>query len=306
LIGFLLPAVQAARETARRARCLDNLKQIGLATSAYQATLQVLPFGVGGGGPPNYVPRWSAHSQLLPFLEQSAVYHALNFAHVPWSHDLTYSAANETASHTSLSIFLCPSDSDSIPDPPALAHNSYRANAGTRPVNLTFPFPAGSGANDGPFWFQSAVAPAQFRDGLGNTALFSERCLGATPAIDPRADYFLAGTDPESCSGVDPATTPAYLNQELEWSGGRWGDGNIFYTRYHHISTPNRPSCNHGRDDFRGRAVVTASSRHPGGVNLLLADGSARFVRDAIDPRAWQALGTLAGGEVIDAAAWSP
>ncbi len=98
-------------------------------------------------------------------------------------------------------------------------------------------------------------------------------------------------------------TTPRYVDP-VEWSGQRWGDGNTFYTRYHHILPPNSPSCNYGSDDYDGNTVVSATSRHPGGVNLMMADGSIYFVKNSVNPAVWKALGTIAGGETISASAY--
>jgi prepilin-type processing-associated H-X9-DG protein len=84
-------------------------------------------------------------------------------------------------------------------------------------------------------------------------------------------------------------------------SGARWADGNAVFTRYHHLFAPSKPSCLLGGTwDFDSQIVVTANSRHPGGVNLLTADGSSRFVKETVDARIWTALGTIAGGEVIE------
>ncbi len=300
LVGLLLPAVQQARESARGLQCRDNLKQIGLALANYQSSRRVAPFGVGGGGPPRFVPRWSAHAQLLPELEQSQVFNALNFAFVPWGHDEAFSPPNRTALGTRIAVFLCPSDRDGILEEYGLAHVNYRACAGTLPINLRRPFPAGTAKNSGLFWFQSAVGPGQVRDGLSNTAAFSERCLGDPGHADPKGDhYYLLDYSEEACAGTGPTTTARYAFGSIEWSGQRWGDGNMLYTRYQHIFTPNRVSCNCGDDDYQGAVLVTATSRHPGGVNLLLGDGSVRFVRDAIAGPIWKALGTIAGGEII-------
>jgi prepilin-type N-terminal cleavage/methylation domain-containing protein/prepilin-type processing-associated H-X9-DG protein len=298
LLALLLPAVQAAREAARRAQCQNNLKQIALGAASYESALRAYPFGVGGGGPPEFVPRWSAHSQLLPYLEQRALFDALNFDGVPWEHHPDYGTPNETALATRVAAFVCPADAGEIGDLHGIACNNYRASAGTLPYNLAADSPDGSGRNDGVFWFQSAIRVSSMRDGTSTTALFSERCLGNPSERDPKADYFLTNPTVSECERADPATTERF-ESGLEWSGQRWADGNALYTRYHSILTPNRISCNFGNADDDGQLVVTASSRHAGGVNVATADGSVRFVKQTIAAPAWQALGTIAGGEAV-------
>ena len=110
LVGLLIPAVQMVREASRRASCGNNLKQIGLALATYESAHQAYPFGVGGGAPPSYLPRWSAQSQLLAFLDQNAVYNSLNFSGLPWAHNDKFGTENETAVLTQIAGFLCPSD----------------------------------------------------------------------------------------------------------------------------------------------------------------------------------------------------
>ena len=124
LIALLMPAVQAAREAARRMACENNLKQIGLAPAELSDDAQGLSFRCGGGGPPTYIPRWSTQSQALPELEQAALFNSLNFTGVPWTFQPQYSPSNTTALAVSIAAFLCPSDSDLIGD--TLGHNSYR------------------------------------------------------------------------------------------------------------------------------------------------------------------------------------
>ena len=116
LAALLLPAVQAVREAARRAQCASNLKQIGLALANYQSALRASPFGVGGGGPPaNVVNRWSAQSQLLPYLDQPALFNALNFVGTPWlNFNPVFGPMNQTAITTNIAGFLCPADVDRI------------------------------------------------------------------------------------------------------------------------------------------------------------------------------------------------
>ena len=300
LVGLVLPAVQAARAAASRLRCANNLKQIGLALATYESTVGALPFGVGGGGPASYLPRWSAQSQILPGLEQAALFNALNFAFVPWGHHPTLSAANRTALSTQVAAFLCPSDSDQIDEPHGLAHNSYRGNAGTQPINLVSKPGAKIGPNDGVFWYQSATRAADFLDGTSSTAAFSERCLGDSSYSEPLSDYYSIAGPASECERTTP--DPSLVrNGATEWSGQRWADGNAYYTRYHHLLAPNRVSCNLGSDDWTGGAVVTATSRHPGGVHVLFADGSTRFIKDTISVSVWRALGTIGGTEIISA-----
>jgi prepilin-type N-terminal cleavage/methylation domain-containing protein/prepilin-type processing-associated H-X9-DG protein len=301
LAGLLLPAVQAAREAARRMSCTNNLKQIGLALANHEGTKGAYPFGVGGIGPPGSEPRWSAVSQLLPFLENENVYNALNFSGIPWLHDPAASASNQTALRTTIAGFLCPSDADRVAGKSETAPLSYRACAGTLPRNLSgdVPGPEGTGKNTGAFWFQSAVRPANVRDGLSTTAFFSERCLGSSDGPDRRSDHYLVGGSIDECKSVD--ASHSRLLEPYMASGARWGDGNVLYSRYHHILPPQAPSCLlGGTTDYGSPVVISATSRHPGGVNLLLGDGSIRFVREGIDPATWRALGTVAGGEVSD------
>jgi prepilin-type N-terminal cleavage/methylation domain-containing protein/prepilin-type processing-associated H-X9-DG protein len=299
LIALLLPAVQAARESARRASCQNHLKQFGLALAYYEAAHRVFPFGVGGGGPAGRTPRWSAPSQLLPDLEQEALFHSLNFAGVPWLHDPVLGAMNQTTLRTRVDVFLCPSDVDQIVEPTGLAHINYRGNAGTLPYNQYRDSPDGTGRNTGVFWYQGAVKLADIRDGSSQTASFSERCLGVTAHADPSSDYYLVDAEVASCRAAGPSTTPRFTGP-YEWSGGRWADGNALYTRYHHIFPPLEPSCLlGGSEDNDSPSVVTATSRHRGGVNLLLVDGSVRFVRGTVADAPWRALGSITGGEVV-------
>ena len=299
LVALLVPAVQMAREAARRGGCINNLRQIGLALAGYESTHGVYPFGDGGGTPPSFLPRWSAHSQLLPFLEQRTVYNALNFSGLPWAHHPIYGAPNATGLLTELSVFLCPSDVGHIADQDGMSCNNYRACAGTLPINLIDDPVKITGRNDGAFWFQSVVTISAIRDGTSSTAAFSERCLGNSIQPDPLGDVYEVSPTLAVCAQASPATTPRYAHS-LEWSGQRWSDGNAFYTRYHHYLTPQMPSCTTGIADTDGQLAETATSRHPGGVNVLTADGAVQFVKQTVSPATWKALGTIAGGDVAN------
>ncbi len=306
LCSLMVPAVAASREAARRAQCVCNLKQMALAVASYEAAHGVYPYGVGGGAPPGAgrVPRWSTHSQLLCELDQVNVLNALNFSGVAWLSDPVFGPQNGTALTTTLPVFLCPSDPDAMTDPYRLGHVSYRGNAGTLPYNLAADSPDGTGRNNGVFWYQSAVRIAQVTDGTSNSALFSERCLGSPNASDVKADYYMNGTNVATCQAATPGVTSRYA-VPYELSGQRWGDGALFYTRYNHILPPNKPSCLlGGTSDYGCSVVVSASSRHPGGVNLATIDGAVRFVKDSVAPWSWKAVGTIAEGEVVSASSY--
>jgi prepilin-type processing-associated H-X9-DG protein len=234
----------------------------------------------------------------LIWLDLTNVYNSLNFGGVAWMADPVYGPPNQTGLATKIGFFLCPSDSDWSSDPYDLGHTNYRGNAGTLPYNLAADSPDGTGRNDGVFWFQSAVGPAAIQDGTCFTALFSERCLGTSAWPDLKGDYYMNGKAESTCLTVTPGVTARY-GVPHERSGQRWGDGGLFYTRYNHVFPPNRPSCLlGGTTDYDSQVIVSATSRHPGGVNLATVDGSVHFSRDQVAPWLWRAQGTIAGSEV--------
>jgi prepilin-type N-terminal cleavage/methylation domain-containing protein/prepilin-type processing-associated H-X9-DG protein len=306
LMALLLPAVQKAREAARRSVCVCGLKCLVLANANYESVHGVFPYGVGGANPPGpgRVPRWSAHSQLLPYMEGQALFHTLNFSGVAWLSDPVFGPPNATALRTRIGHFLCPSDPDPGGDPYDLGHTSFRACAGTKPWNLAADSPDGTGKNDGMFWFQSAVRPATIGDGTHNTAAFSERCLGGSSSVGIAGDHYMVDADPASCVSASYWRSTRY-GVPHEQSGQRWGDGALFYTRYNHVLPPNSPSCLlGGTTDHGSPVVVSASSRHGGGVNLATVDGAVRFVKDSIDPKVWRGMATISGGEPLNASSY--
>lgn len=312
LIALLVPAVQAARETARRIQCAQNLKQIGVALHNYHDAHRTLPFGCGpdNDGAVSTIGdlaarRYSAHSQLLPYLDQAAVYNLINFDVAPFAPFVNAgmgepqintigatSAINGRAAVTSLDVFLCPSDLDQLDI--LWGHNNYRAcNGGSW---------SGRGGN-GMFGQVSSVSLGKVGDGLSMTAMFSERCKGLWDKTrhDHLSDlYNLRGVWTEDtfraeCASLTPLTAQAY-DHEID-SGQNWLEGNMNWTRYNHLLPPNHLSCKNGIT-WDGVAM-SASSRHPGGVNLLLGDGGVRFVSDQIDQQTWRNLATINGGETV-------
>ena len=294
LIALLLPAVQAAREAARRIQCVNNLKQIGLAVHNYHESRGALP----GAELVYNGTSFSAVSHMLPFLEQSTLYNALNFS-LP-NGDPT----NSTVLAARVSSFICPSDvADTHPE--YGGQTNYMADMGSWIVWQSASGPnAGLAPPNGVFYGSTATRFADVTDGLANTAFFSERVLAdfTNGVVSPIADVFFSPAQPttldaavQACQAVniyDPASQfPLFM-------GAPWVNGQHVCL---HVTGPNTRSCGF----FTAlRAIMPPSSRHSGGVNLLLGDGSVRFAKDSIDLATWRALGTRAGGEVISADAY--
>ena len=294
LIALLLPAVQAAREAARRAHCSNNLKQIGLACHNYHESRGALPGAnmvFGGTG-------LSALSMLLPAMEQTTAYNSINF-------NLAHGEPeNATARSTAISAFVCPSD-QSNPLPSLGGQTNYMADMGSGIVwqeavggNAGLPKP------NGLFHGNSSKRFADVTDGLSNTGMFSERVLadGNNAVVSKVADVFFSPLAPTT---VDEAFTMCQAididdlhNQFPLFMGAPWLSGQHIFQ---HINQPNGRSCGFF---VTNRAVMPPSSFHPGGVQLLLADGSVRFLKDTVNLATWRALGTIAGGEVISADAY--
>ncbi len=324
LIALLLPAVQAAREAGRRTQCVNNLKQIGLAVQNYHDTFQCLPFGKGANymaidpNAPVYA-RWSAHSQILAYLEQKPLFDSINFAFAPDTPDLGVSGmgdmmppysspSNATASHWMISAFICPSDAGGVAGGPG--STCYSANEGSWLCDACEATPSTAVPGElphGPFYNMSYVRLTAFTDGTSQTALFSERRRGrGTP--DPKSDLYqmnnatsLAQTY-QTCTSLDVSMAMIYTSSV----GMAWAVGDMTCTTYNHVSTPNTRSCaGSGMGMMDTNAMVNMavqlppSSYHPGGVNLAIGDGSVRFVKDGINLGAWRALSTRNGGEIV-------
>ena len=323
LIALLLPAVQAAREAARRAQCVNNLKQFGLAMHNYHSTNNTLPWGT------YYIGTWSdisAQVMLLPYLEQTALYNTINFNQYGFNNLVNPSnAIQTTAWRTKISVFLCPSDTDRMTN--AEAHISYYANMGStaRSVYNRDPFA-------GPFSPMSdrssgnlvgTVSFAGISDGLSQTAAFSEHLLGlgnvggSSSTLDPTKP----STSISNITSTVGGGNQGFLNPQDDYNqclknppiasnlsgsdpvGCYWFVGQPNMTVYTHTMPPNSWGCAYGavRDDD---ASVTASSRHPGVVNVLMCDGSTKAIKSTINIMTWWALGTRALGEVVSADAY--
>lgn len=310
LVALLIPAAQRARESARRAHCLGNLRQLGIALTSYQAAAGVYPFGVGADGDgaiPTYTSasnrRYSMQSQLLPYLEQGALFNQLNFSVPPFFPDLNGvpdpedgPGPNFTVAGVRVDVFLCPSDFNRMPAWPWGQVNYRSCNGSTWSGRV----------GDGMFGQSTRIGPADVRDGLSNTAAMSERVRGHDDYqnVDVKSDQFRVAAPwteaafTEWCAGLTDAEAIALPKHYSNATTGlTWLEGNMSWTRYNHVLTPGHKTCINGVT-WNG-AAMTAGSRHDGGVGLLLGDGSVRFVKETVGPPVWRALGTIAGGEAI-------
>lgn len=318
LIALLLPAIQAAREAARRTQCVNNLKQFGLALQNYHDTHKRFPFGKGSSytGAKGYA-RWSAHALILPYLEQANVQNAIDFNFPPETPGMggvidfmppfeNAGRKNADVSRLRIPLFLCPSDLKPTAD--WSGQNNYAGNQGSwlcdrgdAPAGETDTLP--DEVNHGVLYFLSGVRIADVTDGLSNTAFFSEKIRGQGEP-DPMSDLFtmpnqqtLDGTY-ATCNGLDPETATPLTSK---W-GYSWVMGENCCTLYNHVSTPNTRSC--AGLPFQGTMTnmsmqVSPNSRHPGGVNVMMGDASVRFVPNGVDLLVWRGMGTRDGDEAI-------
>ncbi|MBX3436855.1 MAG: DUF1559 domain-containing protein [Planctomycetaceae bacterium] len=301
LISLLLPAVQQAREAARRTQCKNNLKQLALALHNYESAHRVFPPGALG-----YPYVWSAHAQLLPFVEQDNLRNLLNYDVPPLTafnsgaFDATIVQGNDDAARNRLTLMVCPSDSDAVPNS-IYGGISYPACTGSGLNNLNIATDDGSVTNaDGVVYQRSSTRFRDITDGTTNTVLFGEQLIGdgqnAAPAGNDyrhRVVELPMGTQ-TTLTACDPSTAPAWSGQR----GAKWINGHLADTMYNHYHPPNAdvPDCHNGFHNF---ALVSARSAHTGGVQSALCDGSVRFIGENIDLALWRGLATRSGGEVL-------
>ncbi len=292
LVGLLLPAVQAAREAARRMQCSNNLKQIGLALHNYSSTFSRFPAGRNDK-------EMSPLAALLPFIEQSNVSNLIDFRQT-WDHPV-----NAAATAAEIPSFICPSDPMSNV-PVGWGSTTYRSNQGsqllhgqppTDPGNVNFGMPA----PDGPIVPYKYLSFADIRDGTSNTAAFSEHGRGDfSNAISSPTDTFWPQTHPATQNDAVRDCNSIDINdlqyQRVSVIGAPWIQGYHSTTTYFHVGPPNGRSCMFPP----GRIATTAQSYHSGGVNVTRCDGSVSFVAQTIDISTWRAFGSRNGGEVVN------
>lgn len=336
LVGLLLPAVQSAREAARRMQCTNNLKQITLALHNYHDVFNKFPAaGVlpEGWHASRYYPGMIV--SLLPYIEQDARYEEIQ-SRVNSSTDYWSTLFGGAVYQSPLPAVLCPSDPNGSSPSPHMANArlNYMYNMGDGMLKLDAAWhhpnyvnnPYVQARNRGPFHLSDWKSFASITDGASNTLAMSESASasqgywsrevkgssgansallepdGAQPVIHP--DVCMTGV-------IDPANPNLYLQPCDTWRGNFWQVGTP-WNGFHTVIPPNGPSCWDSPTGYWA-AIFTPNSYHPGGVNASMLDGSIRFISDTINSGdltqtqpvsgmspygVWGALGTHAGGEV--------
>ena len=291
LIALLLPAVQAAREAARRGQCVSNLRQIGIALASYESVHRVYPNcplmdarGVQSS--------WLSETTfLLPQLEQPALYNSVNTWFGGHESPETPSLENHTARNTRLAVLLCPSDGE----PNHL--NSYRFNQGSFDAHFSPGF-------NGPFGFGVFPTPARVTDGLSRTAFVSERIGGTFAAAGSWPRDIRSWVEYPGVIRSDAAFIPLCLAGEpFEWmktSSRYWFYTGYADTHYNHNGAPNdrRPSCGASLRHETHLGLQPPRSFHPGVVSVLMGDGHVESVSDSVQFQVWKALGTYGAGDL--------
>ena len=318
LIALLLPAVQQAREAARRTQCKNNLKQFGLAIQNYESSVGSFPPARTG-----YPMVFSAHAQLMPYFDAANLYNSIDFNTAPTFAEPPVApySANVIAALVRVPMFLCPSDLATVPG------NSYGT---TNYVVCT-----GSGSNptaryiragDGVMYDPKLLGIVKFRDvtdGLSNTVAMSEETLGngyssggggasgvatvisgSTAPVSPTSQVLNLTTSQTSggpyTDANDTSLTTCVVGGGGFWSGirgAKWLNGHYGDTLYNHGLPPNSNQFDCGNTSHSS-GLTAARSRHLGGVHVLMCDGGVRFVGNNVDLSVWQGLGSRAGGEV--------
>ena len=304
LIALLLPAVQQAREAARRSQCKNNLKQFGLAMHNYHDTHGMFPPGnvpsetaSAGGGTGNPYYAYSAHAMLLPFIDQAPLYNRFDFNNTPLT------GSNNTLRLSKLNAFLCPSDLEYTGTEPG---NNYVVSGGPSQW-----WKVAQSEQVGMFNYRRSVRFRDITDGSSNAIAASESLTGGHTNGDTYTDVArsISMTGPAVFkSQSDLATIGAAATTGLTANRNNgvrrdWAIGTCAQTVFNTLAVPNWQApdailCS-GCSEFDNTGVFAARSRHVGGVHILMGDGAVRFASENIDFNTWQRLGHISDGNVL-------
>jgi len=341
LIALLLPAVQAAREAARRSQCVNNMKQLGLGMHNYESVNTCFPPGglvtranvTASSGTAVYGV-WSPHAMMLPALEQTSIFNSINFMYRGRGDGTNAEPQQSTAFTARLTTFLCPSST-----PPGTtwynhpyAGNSYFASTGSsimwrgdlsnRPNGLFFVAGQPTAIRDIQDGTTNTIAFGEFKIGDFNDAQVSPQDItgiktftlipGATSrdmnSPNSNMPYGNAGLQSSLTACAKRSDTGYGTNAQRSWNGRMWHTGMYGHTLGNILVPPNSPYpyCQFWdtNSDWDSGGICGLTSFHPGGANALMADGSVRFIKSSVNWTTFWGLGSIAQGEVISADAY--
>lgn len=314
LVALLLPAIQMAREAARRMSCTNNLKQCMLAMHHYHDTYRSFPGVMNFAGT-----SFSVQAKLLPFAEEEHLQNLIDFDKpliIKVSGQSRLNPANEAAAGFVVPMFRCPSDGEDelyteyfSSDPSqVLAGSNYMVCTGSGTgTNYDIVFPT-----DGLFYVDSYKRSGDILDGTSHTVAMAETLLGDhSSSTTPPDDYkrvmgngngliqrIQGGSVPGYQGILNPHVPDLLVSHTNRWIGARgsaWIVSKPFTSTFNTYLTPNPTQSDWNAS---GNGFFAARSFHPGGANAACADGSVHFISDSIDMGTWRAMGTIAGGEV--------
>ena len=306
LVGLLLPAVQSARETARRSACTNKIKQIALAVLNCESAKKYVPPAAGNQVlKPNFTfsgtlgtrwQRWSFLVPTIPFMEEGQLADRIDRyqktssgqGRPPW--DTAADSEGASPNQRQVSGLLCPSESTLTPGQigQSLGFTSYHCNRGDiwqdsyQDKSRRGPFTFGESASGG----SNVIKIKDILDGTSKTVMLGEVVIGTMQANLPAGIGIASGVTstsaPSAC--LAQVANGAYLNGTITGNsivGGRWTDSEKNFTSFYTAAPPNFPRC--ARDDNSNNNCLPASSYHTSGANIAMMDGSVRFVSDSID-----------------------
>lgn len=310
LIALLLPAVQAAREAARRSQCSNNMRQMGIGLMNYESSVKKLPPSIvlnGSGNTVTWNGGWSVLARILPYMEQSNL-----FAHCDFGINKEQ-PANQPAIRLNLPVYICPS----MINTEVSTHDYGRSGVTGYGVCMGDWFIWGGfgGQNN-----RSAFGPNRSR-GLNELTDGLSQSLAISEVKSYQPTYICDNAQLSKINNLNSIPPPSadYLAIAPEYLGGcrlyalghtEWSDGNCHATGFTTAWPPNSVTLGtpelsmdmdlQGANEEQGGptfGAITARSYHPQGINVMMVDGSVRFVNNGVNGIIWRALGTVSGGE---------